>query len=331
MTLTRRAVGLAALAAPFVLPRHALAQTIPLKRLVVPFLAGGALDFVGRLLADALGPATGGRVVVENIGGAGAMLGIANVANSPADGTTAGIATASTLITNKYLFSRMLYDPDKDLAAITRIATGTILCVVNARRAEERGWKSFRDLIAWGRANPGKINFGSSGLGQTSHLMLGLINARCGTAMVHLPYRGGAPAIADLMSGNIDVMFDTMAALLPNVAAGTFRALAVASLERQPFLPDVPGMKEFADLNLADVDIQTWFAVAVPAATPAPVVADYHKAVLTAVATERYATRMTPAGLSAVTDASPAALKELIRRENPFWEELVRVSGTRLD
>lgn len=331
MAITRRTIGLAALGAPFLFTRGAQAQTIPLKRLVVPFLAGGALDLVGRLLADALGPATGGRVVVENIGGAGAMLGIANVANSPADGTTAGVATASTLITNKYLFSRMLYNPDKDLTAISRIATGTILCVVNARKAEERGWKTFRDMIAWGKANPGKINFGSSGLGQTSHLMLGLLNARCGTAMVHVPYRGGAPAIADLMSGNIDLMFDTMAALLPNVAAGTFKALAVASAERQAFLPDVPAMKEFADLKLADIDMQTWFAIVVPAATSEAVVADYHKAIVAAVATPRYGERMTPAGLMALTDPSPAALKEVIRAENPFWEELVRVSGTKLD
>lgn len=331
MAISRRTIGLAALGAPFLLPGNAMAQTIPLKRLVVPFLAGGALDLVGRLLADALGPATGGRVVVENIGGAGAMLGIANVANSPADGTTAGVATASTLITNKYLFSRMLYNPDKDLTAISRIATGTILCVVNAKKAEERGWKTFRDMIAWGKANPGKINFGSSGLGQTSHLMLGLLNARCGAGMVHVPYRGGAPAIADLMSGNIDLMFDTMAALLPNVAAGTFKALAVASAERQAFLPDVPAMKEFADLKLADIDMQTWFAIVVPAATPEAIVADYHKAIIAAVATPRYGERMTPAGLMAVTDPSPAALKETIRSENPFWEELVRVSGTKLD
>jgi tripartite-type tricarboxylate transporter receptor subunit TctC len=331
MAFSRRTIALAALGAPLLATRRASAQTLPLRRMIVPFPAGGAVDMIGRLLVEVMGPSTGGRAVVENIGGAGAMLGIANVANSAPDGSTAGIASVSNLITNKYLFSKMLYDPDKGLVPVTRIATGTILCVVNAKKAEERGWKTFRDMILWGKANPGKINFGSSGLGQTSHLTQGLLNARTGIGMVHIPYRGGAPAISDLLTGNIDVMFDTMAALLPNVAAGTFKALAVASAERQPFLPDVPGMKEFADLGLGDIDIQAWFSIVMPSATPEAIVADYHKALLTAVDTKLFRERMTAAGLSVVTDPSTAALKDLIKRENPFWEELVKVAGVKLD
>jgi tripartite-type tricarboxylate transporter receptor subunit TctC len=329
--ITRRKLGTIALGASALLAAPAAAQQIPTRRLIVPFPPGGAVDLVGRLIAEQLSGAAGGRLAVENIGGVGAMAGIRMVADAPKDGTVLGVAPVATLITNKYLFASMPYDPERDLTPITRVTTGTILCVVNAQKARERGWTGFRELIAWAKANPGRVNFASSGNGQTSHLMCGLLNARTGANITHVPYRGGGPAITDLLAGHVDMMFDVIPALLPHVRAGNFAALAVGSADRQPFLPDVPSMKEFADLGLGDVDIQSWFTISGPAGMPAEVVANLHRAIVAAASTPEFRDRVAPVGMLPITDPSPEALRAHIRSEDAVWRELVRVSGARVD
>jgi tripartite-type tricarboxylate transporter receptor subunit TctC len=206
-------------------------------------------------------------------------------------------------------------------------------CAVGHRLlpARERGWNSLGDLVRWGRANPQRINFGSSGNGQTSHLMVGLLNSRTNAGIQHIPYRGGGPAIQDLLAGHIDMMFDVIPALMPHVRSGAFKALAVGSAERQTFLPDVPSMKELADINLGDVDIQTWFSIAGPARMAPELQTTLHRAFVAAASTPDFAQRLEAQGLSVVTDPSPEALRERIAREDPVWRELVRVSGARID
>ena len=259
------------------------------------------------------------------------MAGMGAVAKAAPDGQTLGLAPVETLVTNKYLHERMPYDPDKDLVPLSRVISGTLLCVVQAERARERGWTTLNDVIAWSRANPEKVFFGSSGVGQTSHLVLGLLNRKAGAAIVHVPYRGGAPAITDLLGGRIDMMFDVIPALIPHVQAGALRPLAVASAERIPQLPQVPGMKEFGELSLGDVDLQTWLAVVAPPGLPEDGVRHLHAAVVQAAGNPEMKAKMEPAGYSVVTDPSPAALKEHIARENPIWKQIVQISGAKLD
>lgn len=332
MSLNRRSLVASTVASAALMPllgRRAFAAT-PV-RLVVPFPPGGAVDQAGRLLAERLGPLLNANVVVENIGGAGGMAGIGQVAKAAPDGSVLGLAPVATLVTNKYLYTKLPSDPDKDLRALSRVVTGTLLCVVQAERARERGWKSLGDLVAWSKANPEKTFMGSSGIGQSSHLMLELLNKQAGAQIVHVPYRGGGPAITDLLGGRIDLMFDVIPALMPHVQAGAFVPLAVASAERIPQLPDVPSMKEHAALNLGDVDIQSWLAVVAPAALPDEVAQRLYEAVVKAATDPEMKRRIEPAGYTVVTDPSIAALKDYIARENPVWEGIVRISGTKLD
>lgn len=330
-SLTRRqalgaaAAGLAAAVLPF--PSHA-ADTITL---IVPFPPGGAVDLVARLVAERLGPKLGGTMIVENRGGAGGMIGASAVAKAEPDGLTLGLLSVSQLVANKYLYPSMPYDPDADLAPISRVATGTVVCVVNAKTAEERGWTTFRDLIAWTKANPDKVQMGSSGPGQISHLTIELVKARTGASILHVPYKGGGPAITDLLGGTIDMMFDVTPALLPHVKTGAFRALAVGSRERLAALPDVPSMKEFADLGLADIDLANWYALAGPKALPAEAQERVRAALADVMADPAVTAKLAPTGFVAAVDPTPDALKARMAEENPMWKETVRVSGARLD
>lgn len=331
MTLPRRSLlvaGGAMLAAP------ALAQSVaggrPVK-LVVPFPPGGAVDILGRLIAERLGPALGQQVVVDNRGGAGGNIGAEAVARGPNDGSTIGIIAVTTLCAASALYRHMSFDPQKDLTPVSQVITGAVLCVVNAQTAEKNGWRDFRSLIAWARAHPGEVKMGSSGTGTTSHLTIEAVNKATNAQIVHVPYRGGGPAISDLIAGTIDMMFDVMPALMPHVQAGRFKAFAVSSANSLPFLPDIPGLGAFADLGLGNLDIQTWSAIMASHNTPDAVVAPLFRAVKQVAAQPEFADRLRPIGYQVQTSESPAALAELIRRETPRWHQLVRSSGVTLD
>ncbi|MFD1703132.1 Bug family tripartite tricarboxylate transporter substrate binding protein [Methylopila henanensis] len=321
------AAGLAgALALGLAPPARAAVTT-----LIAPFPPGGAVDLLARLLAERLGPKLGRTVVVENRAGAGGMLGTAAVVKAPPDGETLGLVSTSQLIANKYLYASQPYDPDVDLTPVTRVVTGTVACVVNARTARERGWTTFRDLIAWAKAHPDEARMGSSGQGQVSHLMIELVKARTGAAILHVPYKGGGPAILDLLGGVIDMMFDVTPALVPHVRDGSFVALAVGSRERIAALPGAPGMKEFADLGLGDVDLQTWYAIVGPKGIPADLQARLRDAVAAAMTDPALAEKLEPSGFSVALDASPDDLRRRVADEDPTWRELVRLSGAKLE
>ncbi|MDO9708612.1 Bug family tripartite tricarboxylate transporter substrate binding protein [Paracraurococcus lichenis] len=300
-------------------------------RLIVPFTPGGAVDILGRLLAEALPAALGQPVVVENRGGAGGNIGADAVAKAVPDGSTLGVIGVTTLCAAPFLYRSMAFDPQKDLAPVGQVVTGAVLCVVNAQTAAKRGWTDFPALIAWSRAHPEEVRMGSSGTGTTSHLTIEAVNRATGARITHIPYRGGGPAINDLLAGTIDMMFDVMPALMPHVESGAFRALAVSSAQRLPILPEVPGMSEFAALGLGDLDIQSWNAVMAPGGTPGPVAARLHAALGQVAADPAFVERLRPLGYTVATSESPAALATRIRAETPRWRRLVEVSGARLD
>ncbi|WP_237212794.1 Bug family tripartite tricarboxylate transporter substrate binding protein [Falsiroseomonas oryziterrae] len=314
------------------LPGLARAQgTARPLRIVVPFVPGGAIDLIGRLLAERL-PAhlSGQTAVVDNRAGAGGMLGAENVARSTPDGTTLGVIGVSALCAFPTLYDRIPYEPQRDFTPVTQITSGVQLCVVNAETARRNGWTDFSAMMRWARANPGGLRGGSSGAGTTSHLLISALGAMGGAEVTHVPYRGGAPALQDMLTGTVDMMFDVPTILLPHVAEGRLRALAVSSADEFPLIPGVPGMRNFRDVGLGDLDVTTWNALMAPKDTPAEIV-QRQFAAITAVAREHaFVERFRQMGFLPTTSESPAALSELIRRDTPIWRRLVEISGARL-
>jgi tripartite-type tricarboxylate transporter receptor subunit TctC len=320
----RRTLLAAGLAMPIAAHGQTWAPTRP-ARIVVPIAPGGALDITARLLAERLTPLLGQQVVVENRAGAGGNIGAQHVAQSERDGHTIMLAAANTLAGNKWLYgNRMPIEPTRDLAPVTRVSTGTILLVVNAQRP----WRTFAELIAFARANPGRVTMGSSGTGTTSHLYIETLKRRAGVDITHVPYRGGGPAIQDLVAGNIDMMFDVMPALMPHVREGRFRALAVGSAQPVSYVPgieSVPGMATL--LPGSGIDAQVWYAVTAPGGTPAPILERWHALLGQVVRAPDFGGRLTPLGFQPVLDDSPAAFLEFWRAQEVVWRGLVELSG----
>jgi tripartite-type tricarboxylate transporter receptor subunit TctC len=316
------------LAAPSIARAQGAARAL---RIVVPFVPGGAIDLIGRMLAERLPAHLGGQtVVVDNRGGAGGMLGTENVARSAPDGTTLGVIGVSALCVFPFLYDRVPYDPQRDFTPISQITLGVSLCVVNAETARRNGWTSLPAMIRWARANPGGLRGASSGTGTTSHLLISALGRLGGAEVTHVPYRGGAPALQDMLTGTVDMMFDVPTILLPHVAEGRLKALAVSGAGEFPLIPGVPGMGGFGEVGLGDLDVVTWNALMAPPGTPPEIVARQFAAV-TAVAREAgFVERFRQMGFLPTTSESPAALAETIRRDTPTWRRLVEVSGARL-
>ena len=336
---TRRAalLGAAGLAAWTASPggRGASAQPVaggrPV-RVVVPYAAGGAVDLVGRLLAERMEPVLGQQVVVDNRAGAAGIVGADAVAKArPADGATLGVIGMTTLCAYKTLYNRLPFDPDKDFAPVSQISAGTVVCCVNKDAQAKHGWTDFRRLVAWMRANPDGLRFGTAGVGTTAHFVMAAVQKATGTKALMVTYRGGAPAVADLQAGVIDMMFELTPGLMPLVEQGVASPLAVGSAARVAALPEVPGMAEFADIGLGGVDINAWEALMAPAGTPPDVAERLNAAVRRAGADPVMRERLRASGFAVETSDSPAALAAKIQREIPLWRKLVEDSGAKLD
>jgi tripartite-type tricarboxylate transporter receptor subunit TctC len=322
--------GLGLVAAP------ALARAQPLGggrtvRIIVPFPPGGAVDITSRLLADRLGPVLGQTVVVENRAGAGGLIGADAIAKGDRDGTVLGLVSATSYCAMPFMHARMPFDPLRDLTPVTQLTDGVLLCVVNAQTAQARGWTDFRALVQWSRANPEQVKMGSSGTGTSSHLNIAAVNRFADAKILHVPYRGGGPAINDLLSGTIDMMFDVMPALMPHVESGRFKALAVSAGDPIALLPQVPGMKAFADLGLAQHELINWNVVTTAGNTPAPVVTRIFDAIRTVARQREFIDRMRPLGYGIVLSESPEAAGQMIRAETPRWQRMVEISGARVE
>ena len=320
--LTRRTLISASVATPALAQSWAPTRTL---RIVVPIAPGGANDIIARLLAERLHPVLGQSVVVENRPGAGGNIGAQSVLQAEKDGHTWLLTSANVLTANTYLYgSRMPFVPLRDFLPVTRVGIGTLLWVVNAQRP----WRSFAEQIDFARANPGRVTMGSSGTGTISHLFFEKVKRQTATDMTHVPYRGGGPAIQDLISGNIDMMFDVMPALLPHVREGRLRALAVGSAAPVNYVPEIaaiPGMGTL--LPGSNIDALNWWCVVAAAGTPEPAVNGMHAAITRVLGQEELRTRLLNLTVQPAPDASPAAFGEFWRAQIPVWRDLVEASG----
>ena len=319
-------VGLPALlAAP-----AALAQAWPGRpvRIVVPFPAGGTTDIVARLISVELSQTWGQPVLVENRAGAGGVVGTEAVARSTPDGYTLLMGTVGTHAINPPLFEasrqRLPYRPLDDFVPITNVAAVPNVMVVPAALPVA----TVAEFITLARRRPGALNMASSGNGTSIHLTGELFKSRTGTFMVHLPYRGSAPALQDLIAGHVQVMFDNLPSALPHIRGGRLRALAVTSREPSPALPGVPTIERAAGLE--GFDASSWFGLFAPAGTPAEIVARVQQDVARILATAPMRERFAMQGAQPVGDA-PAQFAAFIRRETDKWTQVVGFSGARID
>lgn len=323
LTIRRLAVGVAA--AMMLAAAPAGAETYPTKpvRMVVPFPAGSTTDLVGRILANKLGEALGQQVVVDNRGGGGGTIGTEHVARAAPDGYTILMATIGTHAINPALYKKITYDPVKDFAPIAQFGTAPNVLVVNPSLPV----KTVAELVAYARAHPGELNFGSSGNGTSNHLSGAMLVSREKLDMVHVPYRGGAQAIEGLLRGDLKVMFYHYLPLLPHIEDGKLRPLAVTGAERVAALPKVPTMGE---AGISDFVVSAWFGVYAPAGTPEPVVARLNKAIVDIVATPAMRETLSKQGVDPIS-GTPEDLDRLMKAEIVRWARIVEAAGARVD
>jgi len=298
----------------------AFAQGYPERpvKLVVPYAPGGSADIVARLLADEWGRQLGQPLVIENKAGAGGNLGVDAVAKSPGDGYTIGLQTVSLAI-NPALTARMPYDTLKDLKPIGLVASSQHVLVVN----NQLPVRSLKELLALARSQPGKLSYGSAGSGSTFHMSAELFKAQAGLAIVHIPYRGGGPALTDTIAGQVDMAFPVLSAAQGHVQAGKLRALGVTSHRRSPLLPEVPTL---AEAGLPSYSFETWFMVFAPMAVPAPLIDRLNTTLNKALATPALRERMGKEGFEP-TPSTPAQARTRLEREMPQWARLVKERG----
>jgi tripartite-type tricarboxylate transporter receptor subunit TctC len=317
---------LAALSSP-----HAIAQSWPSKpiRIVVPFAPGGTTDILARALAPELQRALGQAVVVENRAGAGGNVGAEAVAKSPNDGHTLVMGTVGTHGINKALYPSLPYDPVRDFAPITLVAGVPNVMVMNADKARALNVNSVQDFIRYARANPGKLNMASSGNGTSIHLAGELFKSMTGTYMVHFPYRGSGPALLDMVSGNMDVMFDNLPSSMAQIKAGKLKALAVTSAQRSTAL-DVPTVEEAGGAALKGYEASSWFGLLAPAGTAPDIVSRLQQEVAKALAKPEIKERLQAQG-AIPGGGSPAEFARLIDSEIKKWAQVVKASGAKVD
>ncbi|RYY82297.1 MAG: tripartite tricarboxylate transporter substrate binding protein [Comamonadaceae bacterium] len=312
------AFGAATVAAP------AWAQSLAARpiTLVVPYAPGGTGDILGRALANELATVTGSACVVENRGGAGGNVGAEQVVRARADGHTL-LFTATSLASNPSLMKRMNFNPQKDLAAVAGPITLQNIVMVN----NDLPVRTVRELVAHAKANPGKLSFGSSGIGTSNHLAVELFEAKAGVDMLHIPYKSAGEVIPSLLSGTTQVMFDLMPSALPHVKANKVRALAVTGTKRSALFPELPTV---AESGVPDYEFSAWFGVFAPAATPPAMLAQLNAAINKAMGAPALSDRLAQLGAEAHI-GTPDAFARYFKGEVDRWEQVIRSSGISLD
>ena len=297
-------------------------------RIVVPFAPGGTTDIVGRIIAQQLSAKLGQTFVVENLGGAGGTLGATNAARAAPDGYTLVMGTVGTQAINPSLYPKMPYDAAKDFAPITLVAGVPNVLVMNPAKAKAAGITDVRSLIAYARANPGKLNMASSGNGTSIHLAGELFKSMTGTYMVHFPYKGSGPALLDLIGGTMDLMFDNLPSALPHVKSGRLIALAVTSSARSAALPDVPTVAEAGPVK--GYEATSWFGLLAPAGTPTDIVQRVQQESAKALASPALKERLLSQG-AIPGGMSSAEFGRFIAAETKKWAAVVKASGAKVD
>ncbi|MBV7485755.1 tripartite tricarboxylate transporter substrate binding protein [Bordetella sp. BOR01] len=321
--------GICAAAALVAAPMAQAADAYPARQvtILVPFPAGGTTDIAARVVAAELGKTWKQPVVVENRAGAGGNVGTAEAARAEADGYTLLMGTVSTHAINQSVYAKLPYDPVGDFTPVTLVIPVPNILELNPAFVDKHNIRSVADLIAYLKANPGKVNMASTGNGTSTHLSGELFQAMTGTRMTHVPYKGSSPALTDVMSGSADLIFDNLPSSMGFLKAGKLRPLAVTSAERSPALPDVPTL---AQAGVAGYDASSWFGLLAPDGTPPAVVDKVQRDV--AKILQDPAVRERFAALGAVPSAmTPAQFKQFIAAEAAKWAKVVEQSGARVD
>jgi tripartite-type tricarboxylate transporter receptor subunit TctC len=311
----------------------AMAQAYPSKmiRFVVPYPPGGPLDAIARLLAEKMREGLGQQIIVENKPGAGGNLGADFVAKSAPDGYTIVMGAVATHAINPTLFAKMPYDPVRDFAPVSLVASVPNVLVINPEVAARHGIGTLGDLVKYAKAHPGQLNFASGGNGSAGHLAGELFKSMAKVSMLHIPYAGAAPAQLGLLAGQTDLMFDNLASASQNIRAGKLKALAVTTARRAEGLPELPTVAEAGkDYGLAGFDINTWFGVLAPARTPAPVVEKLNAEIRRALQSADVRERMMKLGAEP-SPTTPEQFAALIQSELKKYAAVVKASGARVD
>ena len=309
-------------AASFALP--ALAQSFPTKplRWIVPFPPGGSTDTFSRVVAQKLAEVIGQPVVLENVPGAGASLGMDKVAKSAPDGYTIGLATSGTHAINPHIYAKLPHDTSKDFTPLTLAVRYANVLVVNPNVPVS----SVAELVAYAKANPGKVTFGSAGNGASNHLSGEVLKYLTGAPMTHVPYKGSGPAMNDLIAGNLTFMFDVLVTSLPQIQAGRVKPLAITAEQRSPFAPQIPSMPEAGVKGFNEAGSELWFGLVGPAGIPKPVIEVLNKKLIEALRHPDTRQRLSAQGFELWT-SSPEEFARVIAKDRLTWGKIVKASG----
>ena len=304
------------------------AQTFPARPLhiVVPFTPGGSSDVLARAVGTEIGRTLGQPVVIDNVPGAGGSLGAERVARAAPDGCTLLMAHTGTLAVNPALYPRLGYDPVRSFAPVAWVARVPNVLVVHTSVPAA----NLQELLALAKSRPGHLAYGSGGNGSAAHTTMEYLKLQTGTSFLHIPYRGTAPSVNDLLAGQVQVLFTGVPALLPHVRAGRMRALAVSSSQRLAVLPDVPTVAETKLAGTGGFEADQWYGLVAPAGTPEAVVTLLNVHVNRALASAEVRARLAAEGAEP-TPATPQAFAQLVAREIPRWDKVVKAARIRLD
>lgn len=325
MMCPRLPSAFAVVAAALIMPAAAWSQTWPSKpvRWIVPFSPGGGVDVTTRTIASRMGTKPGHQFVIDNRGGANGNIGAGIVAKAPPDGYTLLTATTGIIVINPHLYSKLTFDAVKDLVPVTPVVDVINVLVVHPSLPV----KSVKELIALAKARPNQLNFATSGPGGSDHIATELFKSTTGAQLVHVPYKGGAPAMVDLVAGHVQLMFATMAVAVGPVKAGRLRALGVTSSKRYPLMPELPTI---AEAGVPGYEAAFWFGVFVPQGSPREIIARLNGEVRSALQAPEIQQRLLESGLIA-TGSTPEEFAAFVQAESRKWAKLVKERGLKAD
>lgn len=302
-----------------------VAQSYPARpiRILIPFPAGGVADTIGRTLGEQLNVQMAQPVVIDNRPGAGGRIAAELLTKAEADGYTLLVSTAGPLVISPALIRNMPYDTERDLLPVTQVAEAINVMVISPAS----GVRTVKEFIEWAKKRPGNVRYGSSGAGQPDHLSGEFFQRLSGLQMTHVPYKGGGPALVDLVSGDIQVMFATYAVAVPHVKGGRLRAIAVTTAQRQPLLPDLPAVGE----SLPGFAVSNWNGVFVPSKTPVTIAEKLFVELNKAIKVQSLRDRQNAAGIEPLGSASRAAFLQFMRADAERWRKIIHDAGVKVE